>query len=145
MQIAQNKWGSVKVDGNKEHLDICAQLAEKYQIKVHFPEKYLEEVNEEKKKNQAQEELRERVKAGKATVSDLREMKAEIARNCPEKNSPLLKKSIELMLSVDNEADDYPVTKYSGQKMLEILEKSIEQKELSAQGKTKEKSEALTR
>ena len=95
--------------------------------------------------NKELEELRERVKAGKATAGDLRDIKAEIIRNCPDKNSPLLKKSLELMLSVDNEPNDYPVTKYSGQKMLEILKKSIEQKELQEQGKVKEKSESQAR
>jgi hypothetical protein len=43
MIVAQNKWGSIKVDGSTEQMDMCAELAKKYQIKLHFPEKYLEE------------------------------------------------------------------------------------------------------
>ena len=101
-----------------------------------------EEINPEHKRSQG---LRERVETGKATVSDLREMKAQIARNAPEGNNSLLKKSIEIMLDIEDEPNDCPVSKYSGQKMLEILEKSIEQKELQEQGKTKKQSESLAR
>jgi hypothetical protein len=101
-----------------------------------------EEINAEHKRRQ---ELRERVETGRATVSDLREMQSQIARNAPERNNSLLKKSIEIMLDIENEPNDCPVSKYSGQKMLEILEKSIEQKKLQEQGKTKEKPESLTR
>jgi hypothetical protein len=144
MQVAQNKWGSVKVDGSKEQLDICAELAEKYRIKLYFPEKYVEEAMEEKKRNRAQEEIRERIESGKATVSDLRELRTQIARNCADIDDSLLKKSVEIMLSVDNESDNYPVTRHAGRKMLKILDKSIEQKELQ-QGKAKRKPESLTR
>jgi hypothetical protein len=138
MQVAQQKWGSVKVDGNKEHLDICAELAEKYQIKLHFPEEYLEAVEEEKQKERTQEEIRERITSGKATVSDLKELRAQIVQNCPSKDDPLLKQSIGIMLSIEHERDDYPVTRHLGKKMLEVLEKSIEQKEVQ-QGETKKK------
>jgi hypothetical protein len=129
MQVAQNKWGSVKVDGSKEHLDMCAELAEKYRITLHFPKKYLEERKAEEEREQTQKEIRERIEAGKATVSDLRELRAEIARNCPNDNDPLLIKSVKIMLMIGNEEDNYPVTRHSGQQMLEILEKSIEQKD----------------
>lgn len=56
MQVAQNKWGGVKVDGNKEHLDVCARLAEEFKIKTFFPKEYLEERNNKDKINQQSEQ-----------------------------------------------------------------------------------------